>query len=52
MRAATAPRRLRGRARMAARRLPAGLQDRLRRARWRIRGEGAAVSDGGAEAAP
>jgi CelD/BcsL family acetyltransferase involved in cellulose biosynthesis len=52
MRAATAPRRLRGRARMAARRLPAGLQDRLRRARRRIRGEGAAVSDGGAEAAP
>jgi CelD/BcsL family acetyltransferase involved in cellulose biosynthesis len=52
MRAATAPRRLRGRARMAARRLPPGVQDRLRRARRRLRGEDAAVSDGGGEAAP
>ena len=52
MRAATAPRRLRGRARMAARRLPPGAQDRLRRARRRMRGEGAAVSDAGGEAAP
>jgi CelD/BcsL family acetyltransferase involved in cellulose biosynthesis len=52
MRAATAPRRLRGRGRMAARRLPPGVQDRLRRARRRLRGEDAAVSAGGGEAAP
>src|SRR5262245_10823973 len=53
MRAATAPRRLRGRARMAARRLPPGVQDRLRRARRRLGGGGdGEVSDEGGGAAP
>ena len=51
MRAVTAPRRLRGRARMAARRLPPGIQDGLRRARRRAGRGGRALSDAGAEGA-
>ena len=47
MRAATAPRRLHGRARMAVRRLPPGVQRRLREARRRVRGGGEPLSDGG-----
>jgi CelD/BcsL family acetyltransferase involved in cellulose biosynthesis len=50
MRLATAPRRLRGRARMAARRLPPGAQARLRR--LRARGAAGPVSDEGGGAAP